>query len=114
MKRTSWDYKLCPILVLMLEWETAAMYLLFSICGGCAAGKRLWHGRTESLGGPAHAVHAVRGIPWEGVGCLPCATPQQSGTLHRGQKSNQCLRQTRFCPFEYFVFGHSLWLCRIQ
>ena len=86
--KKSWGYRLCPILGLMLEGETAAMYLPFSICAGCASGKRLWHRKAESLGGPARMVRAVRRVPSERVGCLQRVTPQQSATLRRGQDSN--------------------------
>lgn len=61
----------------------------------------------------SRAVHRAQDPP-EWIGCLQCVSPQQSATLHRGQKSNSCLCQNRFCPFEYFTFGHSLWLCWIQ
>lgn len=53
----------------MLEGETAATYLRLSVGGGCAAGKRLWHSRTESLGGPARVVHAVCRIPSRQLHC---------------------------------------------
>lgn len=79
MQRTRWNDKLCPIPVLMLEGETAATHLYFSICGGCAAGKRLWHSKTESLGGPAHVLYTVRRIPRNGLVvcsvCLPSSQP---------------------------------------
>lgn len=76
MKRPSWDYKLCPILVLMLEGETAAMYLLFSICGGCAAGKKqspgvallVWY--TPCAGSP-------------GKGLVVCSVQLPSSQPHR-------------------------------
>lgn len=35
----------------------------FSFCGGCAAGKRLWHGDVESPGGPAR-VQDPLGTVW--------------------------------------------------